>query len=233
MKTISRKLTTGILTAIMTIFLLTGAVFAAEPLKNGEYTIDVQALTDTGEVSKLADAAITKPVKLNVIDGKMYVTLTMKESMSGFSTGKTASTFEKATVVSQNTDAKTITYKFLATSIDEPILTKVTVAAMGRDVNFKISFDRATIKDITPKPATPVAPAAPVTPVVPGTVKDTTKPVTAPVANGNTTTPVQVSNPKTADNSFSGLAMIIAMASIMSITVIGSQKIKNMKSSAN
>ncbi|MCB2287825.1 NEAT domain-containing protein [Clostridium algidicarnis] len=219
MKTHSKRLVLSILTSVMTLMLITGVkAFAAETLSDGEYTINVQALnSSTGELSSQASNAITNPVKLEVNNSKMYVILEMKDTMSDLTVKNSAGTFDSASKISQNGDAKTVTYKFLVDSIDEPVQVESNVAAMGRKTSFKINFDKNTIKAITTQAKSSEVKGANVNGSNNKNDTITTK------NNGN------VSNPKTGDNSFLNLSIVIFIASIMSISMYGSCKIKNRK----
>lgn len=211
MKSIIKKLGSGIITIMMSFVLFTSQAFAATGVDNGEYTISVQALTATGEISNLADAAITKPVKLNVENDKIYVTVEMKDSMTELTIKNGSNGTEKATVVSQDNNNKKITYKFSVATIDEAAQLEVYVAAMKRNVGFNMNFEKSTLKSIKSQ----------------GSEQNTnTNANTNTNTNTNTNKSAGVSNPKTGDSNYSTLPVVVLMASMLSIGVYAKHKAK-------
>jgi len=208
------KTTKIIVALIMTFTLLTGMAFAASPLQDGEYTINVQAVNATTGEPSMANNAITNPVKLQVKDGKIHVILEMADSMYDLAVENGNGGFTLAEELSENTVAKTFTYKFSVKSIDEPVLMETVVAAMGRKVNFKLAFSNAS-------------------PSVDATSKATTKPSTTNTTNTNTTNTTttasantNVPNPKTGDNTVINLFNVILLAVGASIVTYGVHKTK-------
>lgn len=145
MKKATRKTMITILTTALILIFTSASAFASQPLADGQYTINVQALhATTGEVS-MADNSIVKPAGLHVQNSIIHVILEMSDSMYDLAVANSSGGFDLAEEIAENSDAKTITYRFTITSIDEPVLMETVVAAMGRKVNFKLAFDRAAL----------------------------------------------------------------------------------------
>lgn len=207
MKTSFKKITNSILAIVMMITFFTGASFAATPLQDGEYTISVQAVNATTGEPSMANDSITKPVKLEVINSEIYVILEMADSMYDLAVENSAGAFDLAEELSENTVAKTFTYKFHVRSIDEPVLMETIVAAMGRKVNLKIEFDKASLVNVTA----------------------TSTNTTTTVGNADTNVP----NPKTGDNTLVNLFNVILFAIGASVVTYGGYKIKERKTVTN
>lgn len=126
---------------MMIFTLFAGVTFTAAALEDGEYNIDLKAVnTTTGEISN-ADSTITKPVTLEVENNKIYVILEMADSMYDLALETSDGNFELAEELSENIEANTFTYRFPVENIDEPVMASAVVAAMGRNVNFKLVFE--------------------------------------------------------------------------------------------
>ncbi len=214
MKTSLKKIANGILAITMMITLFTGVSFASTPLQDGEYTISVQAVSATTGEPSMANDSITKPVKLEVNHSKIYVILEMADSMYDLAVENSAGAFDLAEELLENTVAKTFTYKFPVKSIDEPVLMEMIVAAMGRKVNFKIKFDKASLVDVTTKSSTPA---------------ETTTNTATTVSNTDTI----VSNPKTGDNTLVYLFNVILFGIGLSIITYRRYRMKERKTVKN
>lgn len=245
MKTIFTKISKSILVLMVGFTLSTGVAFAATTLQDGQYNIGVEALNATTGAPSMANDSIKKPVKLEVKNSKIYVILEMADSMYDLAAQNSAGGFDLAEELSENTAAKTITYKFNVKSIEEPILMETIVAAMGRKVNLKLAFDKASLVNVTPKSTTPATKTTTTVTTVNTTTptKTTTATKTTPstktitptkttpsettvntATNINTNTNVQ--NPKTGDDTFVNLFNVILLAFGVSIVAYGFHKTK-------
>lgn len=209
----------GILALMMTLMVFTGVTFAAAPLQDGQYTISVDAVNASNGSPSMANDSIVKPVKLDVKNGKIFVTMEMEDAMYDLAVETADGSFKVAEEVSENIAAKTITYKFEVKSIDEPVLMETIVAAMGRKVNFVLQFNKGSLVNATPQGST----ASNTTPA------NTTSTNTTTTNTTTTNTSTNVENPKTGDNVLSNLMNVILVALVMTGATYGVYHIKGKK----
>lgn len=229
MKTIFKKLTTGLLAVMFLLVVQGGTALAATSVKDGNYTIGIKAInTTTGEKSH-ADSALTKPAKLEVKDGKIFVILEVQNGMNEVGVEKSGGSFQKASVLSKN--SKSITYKFPVSNIDNPALMETTVEAMGMKVNFKLVFDASTLKETASSSTTNNSKDSTKTETkneakTESTTKKSTTKTSTTKASSNSEA-VAVSNPKTEDNSFAVLYGVILAAAVITVGIFGANKLRN------
>ncbi len=203
MKEKLKKLTAGLFAFMMVLTLSQGGTAkAASNLKDGNYTIGVKAInTSNGETSN-ADSAIKKPVKLEVKGGKIFVIAEMDSAMEDLGVKGSG----KATVVSKT--SKTATYKFQVSSIDQPVVVETVIAVMGKKVEFKIAFDKGSLKE--------VASSSSSSSTKDNAKADSNKTESTNKADKGASTET-VSNPKTGDNSLTSVYGVVAGAAILSV----------------
>ncbi len=143
----------AVMLIILFFTLMPGLVFAAAGLEEGEYSIQVVAINETNDAPSMADKTIKKPVKLEVLSGKIYAAITMTDSevVKDLSFKNSAGHFEPASVIGQDKTVNETTYKLPIAQLEQPITVQAYIVPMGRPVNFRLAFDPTTLMHLTGK----------------------------------------------------------------------------------
>ncbi|UNC93082.1 NEAT domain-containing protein [Candidatus Contubernalis alkaliaceticus] len=147
MKCSVKKVFASLCTLLVVFVFLIGVVSAAA-LEDGEYTIQASAINAATGAPSMAKDNIKNPVKIEVKNGKINIFLTMsgQEVTKDFSFDSGSGNFVLAEVISDSGDIKT--YKFPVATIQEPTMMQTYVTAAGMTVEFRLSYDTATLSKV-------------------------------------------------------------------------------------
>lgn len=179
------KVLVSMLAMLLVLSVMAGAA-SASGLDNGEYTINVKAMHMTENKESAANDTLTNQAKLEVVNGTIYAYIT-SESSTWRIGGTNGNPGE---VVSESGSKKT--YKIKVSSLDNPIVVGVHVAQAGIDVEFKVVFDKNSLKK--------------------------TGEVAATTQSSSNAGSGQVENPKTSDSfSLTGIALAFVLLAMVTV----------------
>ncbi|WP_195251601.1 NEAT domain-containing protein [Romboutsia sp. 1001713B170207_170306_H8] len=116
-------------------------------IKDGTYTVkNTVSYVGTGNSelgNSMARQVLEENSKIEVVNGKIKVTLGFTEAQYSFLDNFRVSVDGKNVSLDVNKQNRTISFEI--PSIDSEVLVSVNVTAMGRDVSFKTTFDKSTL----------------------------------------------------------------------------------------